>query len=67
MGVHKLTYENTLSLRSVTDFVVVLSDLRLYVFETQVKTGAQLAMDHHPVVSWIRWLGITPKRVVSVG
>ena len=37
--------------------VVVLSDLWLYVLDTQVKRGVELSTDHHLFVSWIRWWG----------
>ena len=40
------------------DFVVVSSDLQLYVLDTQVKRGAELSTDHPLVVSWNRW-GVT--------
>ncbi len=36
------------------NFVVVSSDLRPYVLDTLVKRGAELLIDHHLVVSWIR-------------
>ncbi|KAI3362094.1 hypothetical protein L3Q82_012420 [Scortum barcoo] len=39
--------------RSMIDFVVVSSDLRPYVLDTQVKRGAELSTDHHLVVIWI--------------
>ncbi|KAI3361336.1 hypothetical protein L3Q82_013517 [Scortum barcoo] len=54
------------------DFVVVSSDLRLYVLDTRVKRGAELSTDHHLVVSWIRWQRRKldrpgrPKRIVRV-
>ncbi len=54
------------------DFVVVSSDLWLYVSDPPVKRGAELSTDHHLVVSWIRWWGRhpdrlgKPKRVVRV-
>jgi len=52
---HKCTwYEKTLGQRSMIDFVVVSSDLRLYVLETLVKRGPELSADHHLVVGWIR-------------
>ncbi|KAK3572591.1 hypothetical protein QTP86_000401 [Hemibagrus guttatus] len=54
------------------NFVVVSSDLRPHVLDTQVKRGAELSTDHHLVVSWIRLrrrmpdrLG-RPKRIVRV-
>ena len=69
---HKCTwYQTTLGQRSII-FVVVSSDLRLYVLDNQVKRGAELSTDHHLVVSWIRWQGRLPdrpgkpKRVVRV-
>lgn len=54
------------------DFVVVSSDLRLYVLDTRVKRGAELSSDHYLVVSWIRWRGgkldrlRRPKHIVRV-
>ncbi|KAI3356430.1 hypothetical protein L3Q82_017645 [Scortum barcoo] len=49
-------HQDTLGWRSMIDFVVISSDLRLYVLDTQVKRGAELSTDHHlVVVSWIRW------------
>ncbi|KAI3356013.1 hypothetical protein L3Q82_017286, partial [Scortum barcoo] len=47
--------QDTLGWRSMIDFVVVSSDLWLYVLDTRVKRGAELSTDHHLVVSWIRW------------
>ncbi|XP_077940565.1 uncharacterized protein LOC144384606 [Gasterosteus aculeatus] len=71
--VHKCTwYQSTLGQRSMIDFVIVSSDLRLHVLDTRVKTGAELSTDHHLVVSWVRGWGKTrdrpgkPKRVVRV-
>jgi len=55
---HKCTwYQNTLSRRSMIDFVIVSSDLRSYVLETRVKRVIELSTDHHLVVSWIKWRG----------
>ena len=54
------------------NFVVVSSDLRPYVLDTQVKRGAELSTDHHLVVSWICWQGRKldrpgrPKRTVRI-
>ena len=57
-GVHQCTWhQDALGWRSVIDFVVVSSDLQLYVLDTQVKRGAELSTDHNLVVSWIRWQG----------
>ncbi|KAI3364048.1 hypothetical protein L3Q82_010874 [Scortum barcoo] len=42
-------HQDTLGRRSMIDFVVVSSDLQLYVLDTRLST------DHHLVVSWIRW------------
>ena len=71
--VHKCTwYQISLGPRSMTDFVVVSSDLGPYVLDTRVKRGAELSTDHHLVVSWIRWQGRLmvrpgrPKRIVRV-
>ncbi|KAK3554884.1 hypothetical protein QTP86_000917 [Hemibagrus guttatus] len=54
-GAHQYTwYQDTLGRRSMIDFVVVSSDLRPHVLDTRVKRGAELSIDHHLVVSWIR-------------
>uniref|UniRef100_A0A3Q1C6X7 C-type lectin domain-containing protein n=1 Tax=Amphiprion ocellaris TaxID=80972 RepID=A0A3Q1C6X7_AMPOC len=55
---HKAThnctwYQSTLDQRSMINFIVVLSDLRWYVLDTQVKRGEELSTDHHLVMSWI--------------
>ncbi len=61
--VHKCTSSQAPSgQRSMIDFEVVSSDLRLYVLDTQVKKGAELSTDHYLVVSWIRWQGRLPDR-----
>ena len=44
----------------MTDFIVVSSDLRSYIFDTWVKRGAELSTGHYPVMSWIRWRGRKP-------
>ncbi|KAK3512370.1 hypothetical protein QTP70_007360 [Hemibagrus guttatus] len=70
---HQYTwYQDTLGRRSMTDLVIVSSDLRPHVLDTQVKRGAELSTDHHLVVSWICLrrrmpdrLG-RPKRIVRV-
>ncbi|KAK3509001.1 hypothetical protein QTP70_015948 [Hemibagrus guttatus] len=72
-GAHQYTwYQDTLGRRSMIDLVIVSSDLRPHVLDTQVKRGAELSTDHHLVVSWIRLrrrmpdrLG-RPKRIVRV-
>uniref|UniRef100_A0A3P8UHC6 C-type lectin domain-containing protein n=1 Tax=Amphiprion percula TaxID=161767 RepID=A0A3P8UHC6_AMPPE len=52
---HKRTwYQSTLGQRLMIDVIVVSSDLRPNVLDTQVKRGAELSTDHHLVVSWIR-------------
>lgn len=57
-GVYQCTWhKDTLGRGSMIDFVVVSSDLRLYVFDTRLKRGAELSTDHPLVVSWIRWRG----------
>ncbi len=57
-AVHQCTWQqDTLGRRSMTDFVVISSDLRPYVLDTRVRRGAELSTDHHLVVSWIRWWG----------
>lgn len=66
-GVTLHRYQTTLGQRLIIDFVVVASDLWLYVLDTLVKRGAELITDYYLVVSWIRWLPDrprTPKRVV---
>ncbi|KAK7944644.1 hypothetical protein WMY93_000372 [Mugilogobius chulae] len=45
------------------DFVVMSSDLRPRVSDTQVKRGAERSTDHHLVVSWIRWQRRKPDRL----
>ena len=46
-GVHMCTWhQDTLGRRSMIDFVVMSSDLRSYVLDTQVKRGAELSTDH---------------------
>ncbi|KAK3519758.1 hypothetical protein QTP70_003909 [Hemibagrus guttatus] len=72
-GAHQYTwYQDTLGQRSMIDLVVVSSDLRPHVLDTQVKRGAGLSTGHHLVASWIRLrrripdrLG-RPKRIVRV-
>ncbi|KAJ0006408.1 hypothetical protein NQD34_013681 [Periophthalmus magnuspinnatus] len=62
-GVHLCTWhQDTLSRRSMIDFVVMSSDLRPRVLDTRVKRGAELSTDHHLVVSWIRWRRRKPDR-----
>ena len=57
-GVHMCTWhQDALGRRSVIDFVVVSSDLWLYVLDTRVKREGELSTDHHLVVRWIRWQG----------
>ncbi|TWW61017.1 hypothetical protein D4764_05G0011070 [Takifugu flavidus] len=49
-GVHMWTWHrDALGRRSMIDFVVVSSDLRLHVMDTRVKRGAELSTDHHLV------------------
>ena len=54
--------QDTLGRRSMFDFVVVSSDLRPYVLDTQMKRGAELSTDLHLVVSWFCWWGRMPIR-----
>lgn len=35
------------------DFVIIPSDLQLYVLDTWVKVGAELSADHHLVTTWV--------------
>uniref|UniRef100_A0A3B5R1C1 Perforin-1-like n=1 Tax=Xiphophorus maculatus TaxID=8083 RepID=A0A3B5R1C1_XIPMA len=72
-GVHMCTWhQDTLGCSSMIDFVIVSSDLRPNVLDTQVKRGTELSTDHYLVVSWLRWWGRKPvrpgkrKRVVRV-
>ncbi|KAK0144605.1 Craniofacial development protein 2 [Merluccius polli] len=72
-GVHMCTWhQDTLGRSSMNDFVVVSSNLRPHVLDTQAKRGAELSTDHHLVVSWLRWWGRIPvrpgrpKRIVRV-
>ncbi|KAK3529719.1 hypothetical protein QTP86_000825 [Hemibagrus guttatus] len=49
-GAHQYTwYQDTLGRRSMIDLVVVSSDLRPHVLDTQVKRRAELSTDHHLV------------------
>ncbi|KAK3520789.1 hypothetical protein QTP70_032366 [Hemibagrus guttatus] len=49
-GAHQYTwYQDTLGRRSMIDLVVVSSDLRPHVLDTQVKRGVELSTDHHLV------------------
>ena len=62
-SVHKCTWhKDTLGSQSMIDFVVILSDQRPYVLDSQAKRGAELSTDHHLVGSWIRWQGREPDR-----
>uniref|UniRef100_A0A3Q0RPX2 C2H2-type domain-containing protein n=1 Tax=Amphilophus citrinellus TaxID=61819 RepID=A0A3Q0RPX2_AMPCI len=55
-NVHKcMWHQDTLSRRSMMDFVIVSSNLRPYVLDTLVKRGAELSTVHHLVLSWISW------------
>lgn len=54
------------------NFVMILSELWLYVLDIWVKSGVGLSADHHLEVSWIKWqerlldrLG-KPKQVAQV-
>ncbi|KAK3562875.1 hypothetical protein QTP86_011117 [Hemibagrus guttatus] len=54
-GAHQYTwYQDALGQTSMIDLVVVSSDLRPHVLDTQVKSGAELSTNHHLVVSWSR-------------
>ena len=46
-------HQNSLDCSSIINFVVL---------ETQGKKGVELSIDHHLVVSWLRWWGIMPVR-----
>lgn len=56
--VHKCT-SDSLVCKLINYFVLVSSDLWLYIMDTQVKRGPELSNDHHLAVSWIRWHGKT--------
>ncbi|KAK3507545.1 hypothetical protein QTP70_028447, partial [Hemibagrus guttatus] len=63
-GAHQYTwYQNTLGRRSMIDLVIVSSDLRPHVLDTQVKRGVELSTDHHLVVSWVRLRRRMPDRL----
>ncbi|KAK3509336.1 hypothetical protein QTP70_029059 [Hemibagrus guttatus] len=63
-GAHQyMWYQDTLGQRSMIDLVVVSSDLRLHVLDTQVKRGAELSTNHHLVVSWSRLRRRMPDRL----
>ena len=61
-----MLHQDTLDCRSMIDFMVVSSDLRLYVLDNWVKRGTEWSADPCLVVSWIRWWGRIPVRS-SVG
>ncbi|KAK3513805.1 hypothetical protein QTP70_028875, partial [Hemibagrus guttatus] len=70
---HQYTwYQDTLGRRSMIDLVVMSSDLRPHVLDSQVKSEAELSTDHHLVVSWIHLQRRMPdklgrhKRIVRV-
>lgn len=41
-----------MSQRVMTDVVIVSSELKLFVLDTQMKRGAEQLIDHHLVVIW---------------
>lgn len=51
--------------RSLTDFVVISSDLQLYVLDTQVKRGAELSTDLDLVVDESDSMGASRTNVVN--
>ncbi len=55
-------YQATLGQRSMIDFVITSLGLRLYIFNTRIKRGAELLTADHLVVSWIRWRRRLPHR-----
>ena len=60
-SVHKCTWHrDTQGQQAMIDFVVVSTDLCLYLLDTQIKRGAELSLDH--LVSWIIWRGRKPDR-----
>lgn len=56
--VHKCT-SDSLVCKLINYFVLVSSDLWLYIMDTQVKRGPELSNDHYLAVSWITWHGTT--------
>lgn len=61
---HKYTwYRDSLSQRSLIDFIMVSSDLKRRVMDVRVKRGAELSgADHHLVVASLRYSGREPAR-----
>ena len=54
-GVHMCTWhQDILGHSMMIDFVVMSSDLQLYVLST-LERRAELSTDHHLVVSWLGW------------
>lgn len=65
-GVHECTWHrSTQGHRLMTDSVVLSSDLWPYVLKTGVKTGDELSVDNHLVMSWIRSEGRMPNRPIT--
>lgn len=54
-GVHKLhLVPDNLIPKVKINLMAILSDLQMYVLDTQVKIGAELSPYPHLVVSWVR-------------
>lgn len=50
-GIHKcMWHQDTLSHKSVVNFIIVSTDLQTYVHDTRVNKGAELLTDHHLMV-----------------
>lgn len=45
---------DTLSHKSVVNFIIVSTDLQTYVHDTRVKKGAELLTDHHLMVGRVQ-------------
>ena len=61
--VHKYTwYRPSMDQKSLIDFCIVSSDLFSDVLDVQVKRGAELSTDHHPVVCSLRLSKPWPNR-----
>lgn len=62
---HDDWHQGTLGRRSMINFVVVSSDLRPYVLDTQVKRGAELSTDLDLVVDESDSMGASRTNVVN--
>lgn len=50
LGIPKFYLEISTFMWSMTDYIVISSDLRWYILDTQVKRAAELSTDQHRVV-----------------